>query len=219
MSFDWTKLSPETRLSPHFQLKEHLAGFSLSHLNKHKTPIDRVLAVMTVAELARRRFNEMGVMLDKIKNADLAIDVSSGVRTTPKTSFHATTCIADDFKPSGLFAQSGARNYEVFYGCFVWALSQIEESFGLGYYPQTKSGIHVDAAFEFRAKQNKSRNCLAKYGFRGYRWGQNRSLTGNEAMLKKLNTLYSILYSMNNPVVRPWRDWAVELGVNLKLMD
>lgn len=204
---DWTKVDIyKTRLSPHMMFKEYMGAVSPLYLNKRMCKPEWILAVVTVFELARQKCGE-------------GIKVSSGVRT-PQTNRGAKNSIhminggvAMDFKPSMGFTRS-VDEYLDFYGCFVWALSQIEEHFGLGYYPKTFSGIHIDSAFTLRKDQNKSRNIEKIRGFRGYRWGQNYSFNGNEVAIQKLN----IQYRMENAHVKSWVTWAQELGVNLELI-
>ena len=228
---NWNEVSPKEKLSPNLTVGEWIGRVGAAYVNHQRCGPDAPLKVATVLELARSKYGK-------------AIIVSSGVRT-PNTNHGAKNSrhllgieegggsyCAMDFKPAGGFggtnSKSGLANkmgfisYADFYGCFVWALSQIEDPYGLGIYPQSLSGIHVDCSFVLRAEQHRNikewneKNKHTLDGIqRGYRWGQNYSFFGNAVML----TNFHRQYSDPNPTVKGWKDHAAALGVNLKLLE
>lgn len=228
---DWTKIPNSEKLSPHFTVGEWTKGVPHSYLNTRKVDPLAPLAVATVAELARIEFGKLVDLLpDPARFAHpRGITISSGVRT-PSTNGGAKKSrhmcgedyIACDFRPQGNFKAS-LIEYNDFYGCWIRALDHCSEPFGLGYYPKTQSGIHIDCSFELRAAQHKSQitpwnesgdpDMNYCYIPRGYRWGQNYSFRGNQRILTSLHT------SNHDSTIapRPWIAHARELGVNLDL--
>lgn len=228
---DWTKIKPAEKLSPHLSVGEWTRGVLHGYLNTRKVDPLAPLAVATVFELARIEFGEL---IDQFteelrREHSRGISVSSGVRT-PSTNGGAAKsrhmCGVDycafDFRPQGNW-NACMISYDDFYGCFIRALDHIAEPFGLGYYPRTKSGIHVDCSFDLRQQQHglqisrfNETHCH-EYDHvieRGYRWGpRGFSFRGNEATLTGLHDKY------HDPAIepRPWIEWAKELDVNLAL--
>jgi len=214
---DWTKLERSTPLSPHFTFGEYLGGVPATFLNQRMCKPEWLLSVITVAELARGRFGAILTTQGAADDYPRGIRISSGVRSSNKLakSVHGIRggC-ACDFKPlrdirALPIAKTPEKAYKRFYGCFIWAVSRIDNHFGLGVYPNSFSGIHVDSAFTLR----KDQNLVNHHNFRGHRWGQNYSYFENEEMIKALNYEYR---ADTTPV--PWQEMAKELGVNLDLM-
>ena len=235
--FDWTKIANSTNLGPHFTVGEWARGVNHGYLNSRRVEPEAPLAVITVAELARIEFNKLidALPLETRKDHPRGFLVSSGVRT-PASNRGAQKsrhmCGADycamDFRPQGNWNGS-VISYDDFYGCFIRALDQVTEHFGIGYYPRTKAGIHIDCSFELRKGQHRTiirpfydRNAKLR-GYQdyelipiGYRWGPNGySFRGNENALTDLHRKY------HDPDItpHPWRNIAATIDINLELTE
>jgi len=218
---NWKNVDPATPLSPHFTFGEFLAGHGAGYLDTIKWTPGRILPVIAVAEFARDLYGEL---VGKIKplageHHPVGIMVSSGLRLrgsarAPKSKH--TLGEALDMRPAGNWkackiATAPDRVYDLFYGCFVKALAHFEEPFGLGYYPRSMSGIHVDAGFGTRERQNK-RDGLARHGIRGWRWSHSYSWRVDSDELLRLHKRFS----PKNLTRQPWEYFAEIFKINLQ---
>ncbi len=219
---DWTTVPHGKQISPHFTFREFLAGHPASYLDKRNCDPGWIVKVFTVAELARIKYNELLDVLRVIEDRPRGISVSSGVRTpssnrgVSKSVHMISNGVAMDFRPAGNWkacdlGDTPDNTYTLFYGCFVFAVSQCLDHFGLGYYPKSLGGIHVDCAHNLRESQYV-RFGHKNHGFRGHRWmyGRSHAWNDNKTTLIELNKRFA-----SEEAPRPVMDWAESLGASL----
>lgn len=171
---DLSKVKTSDYITKHFKWSEFLSGHPISALSKvDNWDIDWVLRPLIVAEITRDMY---------LKKTGIAgITISSGLRTPAsnggaKYSRHLIGS-AIDIRPIGDW-KNCPLSYEEFYGLVLQAQKMVSDCvFGIGYYPKSKAGIHIDSddpdihsPYPNREEQGNAKG-LDKKGIRGYRWG------------------------------------------------